>query len=291
MILALVVTAVLWRLCGKRIQSGGEHVERAGDWSVFERGKSLTLLIFGMSLVICYGTSALYHAVHASGELLGRLRRLDHLGIYLLIAGTYTPAAWSLLRGPWRRATLATVWTVTALCMGRVWLGAVLPAWMSTLIYLGLGWGALFCYRELTRDLDDQMLLPLPLGGAFYSVGAVINLVGWPVMRPGVLGAHDLFHFFVIAGSACHVMFMLRVVVPASQPAKGPRPVPAPPRSRTVAPIPVPLAWGVGNWRLRLSLQSGGALYRRPRIQAQTRAEIQRLATTDHAMFTSQAAP
>ena len=131
---------------------------------------------------------------------LNRLRRLDHVGIYLLIAGTYTPAAWSLLKGAWRRGTLATVWGVAGVCAMRVWLGGVLPTWISTLIYLSMGWGVIFCYRELARDLGHRTLLPLPLGGAFYSVGAVINLAGWPVLLPGVLGAHDLFHFFVIAG-------------------------------------------------------------------------------------------
>jgi hemolysin III len=219
MILASVVTWVFWRRTCLRIRTGGEVADRARDTAAFERGKSTALLIFGLSLVICYGCSAMYHAAGSSGELGHRLRRLDHVGIYLLIAGTYTPAAWSLMSVPWRRGTLVTVWTVTTLCTARVWFLGVLPAWMSTFIYLGLGWGALLCYRELTRDLHARTLLPLPLGGAFYSVGAMINLIGWPVVRLGVFGAHELFHFFVIAGSACHVVFMLRVVVPASQPA------------------------------------------------------------------------
>ena len=136
----------------------------------------------------------------------------------MLIAGTYTPIVWSLLRGPWLWGTLTTVWTIAAVSVLRVWCGGVLPVWVATLIYLAMGWGSLFCYRELARTYSHRTLLPLPLGGILYSVGAMINLAKWPVLIPGVFGAHELFHLFVIAGSACHVFFMLQVVIPAPWP-------------------------------------------------------------------------
>ena len=85
-----------------------------------------------------------------------------------------------------------------------------MPMWVSTLTYLVMGWGALFCYFELARTYSHRTLLPLPLGGMFYSVGAVLNLARWPVLFPGVFAAHELFHFLVIAGSACHIFFMHR---------------------------------------------------------------------------------
>jgi hemolysin III len=169
--------------------------------------------------VVCYGSSTLYHAAWARGDLLELLRKLDHVGIYVLIAGTYTPAAWSLFRGAWRRCTLATVWGLAACCSLVVGIGGVLPIWLATTTYLAMGWGVLFCYHELARDHSHRTLLPLPLGGICYSAGAVINLAGWPIVVPGVFGAHELFHLFVIAGSACHVAFMLEVVLPAQPPA------------------------------------------------------------------------
>ena len=89
------------------------------------------------------------------------------MGIYLLIAATYTPASWSLFRRSWRRGTLAMVWSVAGFCSARIWFGGVLPTWMSTSIYLAMGWGVLFCYRELARSLSHRTLLPLPLEGAF----------------------------------------------------------------------------------------------------------------------------
>jgi hemolysin III len=123
------------------------------------------------------------------------------------------------MRGSWWWGTLMTVWTIALLCAARVWCEGVMPMWVSTLVYLAMGWGALFCYFELAKTYSHRTLLPLPLGGVFYSVGAVLNLARWPVLFPGVFAAHELFHFFVIAGSACHIIFMIKVVVPSPAPA------------------------------------------------------------------------
>jgi hemolysin III len=173
-------------------------------------------------LIVCYGVSATFHGVHLSGEPLYRLQRLDHVGIYLLIAGTYTPVAWALMRGSWSWGTLTTVWTIALLCAIRVWHGGVMPTWVSTPVYLALGWGALFCYFELAKTYSHSTLLPLPLGGVFYSIGAVLNLMRWPVLLPGIFGAHELLHFLVIAGSTCHIFFMVKVVVPSPASARSP---------------------------------------------------------------------
>jgi hemolysin III len=214
MMLALPVTWVLWQRSGELIDLG--NVEPWRGSTRYQRIKALCLLIFGINLILCYGISATYHAVQLSGESLRWLQRLDHVGIYLLIAGTYTPVAWAMMRGSWWWGTLATVWTVALVCAARVWCVGILPPELSTLVYLTMGWGSVFCYRELARTYSHRSLLPLPLGGIFYSIGAVINLAHWPVIYPGVFAAHELFHFFVIAGSACHVFFMHDVVVPTT---------------------------------------------------------------------------
>jgi hypothetical protein len=110
------------------------------------------------------------------------------------------------------------VWSIAAISAVRIWFGGVFPAWLATAIYLAMGWGSLFCYRELARTYSHRTLLFLPLGGVFYSVGALINLAKWPVLSPGFLASHELFHLFVIGGSACHVVFMMQVVIPAPWP-------------------------------------------------------------------------
>jgi hemolysin III len=220
MMLALPVTWVLWRRCA--LLNAHQGQEPIWKRSRYQRGKTLCLLVFGISLIMCYGISAAFHGVRLDGEPLHRLQRLDHVGIYVLIAGTYTPVVWSLMRGSWSWGTLTTVWTIAILCASRVWCGGVMPIWVSTSVYLTMGWGALFCYFKLAETYSHGTLLPLPLGGVFYSIGAVFNLLRWPVLLPGVFAAHELFHFLVIAGSACHVFFMLRVVVPSSAPVPEP---------------------------------------------------------------------
>jgi hemolysin III len=221
MLLALPVTWLLLKRCARPIDSLGPEPLSASRR--YQSVKALCLLVFGLTLIACYGISALFHAAKVSGEPLLRLQRLDHVGIYLLIAGTYTPVAWGLMRGSWWWGTLTTVWTVALACAARVWCGGMLPIWVSTLTYLVMGWGALFCYFELARIFSHRTLLPLPLGGVFYSVGAILNLTKWPALYPGVFAAHEIFHLLVIAGSACHIFFMLQVVIPSPEPASLPR--------------------------------------------------------------------
>ena len=80
-----------------------------------------------------------------------------------------------------------------------------------------MGWGVVVCYFEFAHAVSHRALLPIVAGGLSYSVGAVLNLLHWPVILPGTFGAHELFHFFVLAGSLAHYCFILKVVVPFTQ--------------------------------------------------------------------------
>jgi hemolysin III len=185
-----------------------------------DRGRRVSLLIFGLSLIACFGLSTRYHGACVSDDAVLFLRRLDHIGIYGLIAGTYTPIAWGLMRGRWRRVTLAVAWGAALMGAGTLLVGGLLPIWLSTAIYLALGWGALFMCVEIARRHPPGLILPVVQGGVLYSVGAVINLAKWPILWPGVFEAHEVFHLFVMAGSACHYAFILRVVAVPSAPAR-----------------------------------------------------------------------
>jgi hemolysin III len=226
MLLALPVTWFLWKRCVTAYDCGA--IASPTGRLRYQQIKAACLVVFGITLSLCYGTSAAFHGARLSGEPLFRLQRLDHVGIYLLIAGTYTPVAWGLMRGPWLWGTLTAAWTTAIICGTRVWCGDLMPIWFSTLTYLVMGWGAIFCYNELARTHSHRKLLLLPLGGLFYSVGAVLNLMHWPAVVPGVFAAHEIFHFFVIAGTTCHVLFMLGVVIPSP----GPTTLPIPAGSR-----------------------------------------------------------
>ena len=197
LLLSLPATAYLWR------RSGGD------------RGKQVSLLVYGLSLAFCYGASTLFHSVCLPAAWIQQLNRLDHIGIYILIAGSYTPLAWSLLGGGRRWGVLAAAWLLAAAGAARILVWGLLPPLWSTLMYLAMGWGSIFCYVEIARERTHRAVRPLLTGGVLYSVGAVLNLLHWPVLWPGVVRAHELFHLFVMAGSVAHFRFMLTVVVPA----------------------------------------------------------------------------
>jgi hemolysin III len=196
LVLAVPGTLVLWR-------------RSAGD-----QGKRLALLVYGLSLTFCYLASSLYHSVQLPTARIAGFARLDGVGIFVLIAGSYTPLAWCLMRGQWRRWTLAVVWTVTAMAIILIATGRHFSPVLSTCVYLAMGWGVVFCYSEIVRIVPHRFLLPIVVGGVFYSVGAVLNLLRWPSLYPGVFGFHELFHLFVLAGSLAHYWFVLKVVVP-----------------------------------------------------------------------------
>jgi hemolysin III len=181
-----------------------------------DRAKRLSLLVFGLSLAACYAGSTLFHAARVSRAWIDRFDELDHIGIFILIAGSYTPVAWNLLNGRSRWATLSAAWLLSALGTTLLLICGVFTMFWSTCFYLVLGWGATICYIEMARTLSHRTLFPLLFGGILYTAGAVINLVHWPVLWPGVFGEHELFHLFVMAGSLAHFWFMLNVVAPTA---------------------------------------------------------------------------
>ena len=191
-----------------------------GTWLLWRRArgdfaKQVSLMIYGFTLVFCSACSTLYHGVRASDSQLETFALLDHVSIYMLIAGTYTPIAWTFLRGHWRRGVLGVVWFWATLGIFIHLLCVNLPPWLYTSYYLGMGWGSVFCYFEVARWTSHRALFPIVAGGLLYSLGAVFNLLHAPVLWPGVFQSHELFHVFVVAGSLAHFYFMLSVVGPS----------------------------------------------------------------------------
>ncbi|WP_422924886.1 PAQR family membrane homeostasis protein TrhA [Singulisphaera sp. PoT] len=171
-----------------------------------------SMVVYTACLAFCALASTLYHAVVVTRDQIPYYLLLDHVGIFLLIAGTFTPIAAAMLHGPWRRWSLVVTWVVAALGICLRLFMMTLPNWLTTSIYLAMGWGSLICYLELTRHYSQWTLCPIPIGGLIYSIGAVFHVFHWPVIWPGYVGAHDLFHVLVMAASAVHFAFILRVV-------------------------------------------------------------------------------
>jgi hemolysin III len=168
--------------------------------------KTLSFTVFGVSLILLYSSSALYHLLDITPEARLVFRRIDHTMIFLLIAGTYTPFCLLPLRGPWGYGILATVWALTlgGIVMSVVWIHA--PRWLSTSLYLLTGWVAMAAIYPLSRTLSSPGMFWLLTGGFFYTAGAVIYGLKWPDPWPPRFGYHEIWHFFVLAGSASHFL-------------------------------------------------------------------------------------
>ena len=171
--------------------------------------------VYGASLILLYAASTLYHSLLLPEPRLRALRTLDHIAIYFLIAGTYTPVALVILRGPWGWALLAAAWTVAAAGIPfKIWFLDA-PVWLSTAIYLGMGYMALLALAPLAAVVSMSGLAWLAGGGMAYTAGAVIFARQRPDPFPGIFGHHEIWHVLVLVGSACHFAFMLFHVAPA----------------------------------------------------------------------------
>lgn len=178
--------------------------------------KRLSLACFGLSMVLLYAASGLYHGVDLpyDSTALEIFRRLDHSAIYLLIAGTYTPVFAVILSGRRRNFFLALVWLLAGTGIATKWLFPLTSFAVTTSLYLTLGWIGLLPVVELARAGGIRGLAYGLGGGLFYTVGAILELARWPVPYPGVVSYHEVFHLFDMAGTATHVAMMFLFIVP-----------------------------------------------------------------------------
>lgn len=170
--------------------------------------------IFGLSLIALYTASALYHLLPLSPAEIARLRRVDHMMIFVLIAGTYTPFCLLALGGAWRVGLLGLIWGL-AMCgilFKLFWMEA--PRWLSVALYAGMGWVAVVAAPALFEAVPTGGMAWVLSGGLAYSVGAIVYGLKRPNLVPGMFGFHELWHLFVVAGSACHFWAVLRFIAP-----------------------------------------------------------------------------
>lgn len=185
--------------------------------SAGEPWRTVSFAVYGGALILLYTASTLLHALRVGAKSLRWLRIVDHAAIFVLIAGSYTPITLVTMRqgsAAWGWTLFGLVWGIAILgvVFKLVWLEA--PRWLSTALYLLMGWLALVAIVPIVQTLPRGGVFWLVLGGLFYSVGAVIYGLKKPDWFPGVLGYHELWHLFVLAGSACHFVMMLLYVLP-----------------------------------------------------------------------------
>jgi hemolysin III len=160
--------------------------------------------VFGLSAVLLFGTSAVYHRGRWSPRVQGVLRRLDHTNIFLIIAGTYTPLAVLLLPASTARILLIIVWSgaLVGLLARVLWLGA--PRWVYVPVYLALGWVAVAFLPQFWQSGGPAIVWLVAAGGLAYTVGAVVYALKRPNPSPRWFGFHEVFHTLTVVGYGCH---------------------------------------------------------------------------------------
>lgn len=175
----------------------------------------LAMAVFVLSMVLLYGASATYHSLNVTGRILKVFKKLDHMMIFVLIAGSYTPVCLIVLGGDLGYKMLAFVWGIAAagMIIKACWINC--PKWFSSVIYIAMGWVCVFVFGQLWNTLPRAAFLWLLAGGIVYTVGGIIYALKLPIFnnKHKYFGSHEIFHLFVMGGSICHFIFMYRYVI------------------------------------------------------------------------------
>lgn len=165
-------------------------------------------------MILLYAASTIYHTLDISPKVNKLLRKLDHMMIFILIAGTYTPVCLIVLgdRTGWN--LLALVWGIAAagILIKALWITC--PKWFSSLLYIAMGWVCILAITRIVQALPREAFLWLLAGGLIYTLGGVIYALKLPLFnaRHKNFGSHEIFHLFVMGGSFCHYMMMYQFV-------------------------------------------------------------------------------
>lgn len=175
---------------------------------------SLTaVIIFGISMILLYTASTVYHLVISSDKVISWLRRLDHSMIFILIAGSYTPFCLIALNGPTGWALFAVIMTaaIAGVCFKLIWFNC--PRWISTVIYVAMGWVSVLLIVPLYKAISLEGVILLVGGGVFYTIGAVIYAVKPKFLKFKNFAYHEIFHIFILLGTLTHYICVFKYVI------------------------------------------------------------------------------
>ena len=174
----------------------------------------IAMTVFMASMILLYGASATYHSVNLAGKYLNIFRKLDHMMIFVLIAGSYTPVCLMVLGEEQGYMLLALVWGIAlaGMLIKACWITC--PKWFSSVIYIAMGWVCVLVFSQLLTNLSTGAFLWLLIGGILYTVGGIIYALKLPLFnsRHKSFGSHEVFHLFVMGGSICHFICMYAYV-------------------------------------------------------------------------------
>jgi hemolysin III len=171
------------------------------------------VIIFGVSMILLYSASATYHMVIARDKVIAFLRRLDHSMIFILIAGTYTPFCFISLNGKTGAILFSIISgvAISGVVFKMVWFNC--PRWISTALYIAMGWMIVFVFSPLAGSLNPMGLFLLVLGGIFYTIGGVIYGAKPKFLESKYFGFHEIFHIFILLGSLAHFLSVFLYVI------------------------------------------------------------------------------
>lgn len=174
----------------------------------------IAMLIFIISMILLYGASTLYHSVNLTGKALKVFKKIDHMMIFVLIAGSYTPVCMLVLEKAQGYPLLGLVWGTAVIGMIMKLFWVTCPKWVSSVVYIAMGWECVFVFRPLLNTLPVGAFIWLLVGGIIYTIGGVIYALKIPMFDKmhRYFGLHEIFHLFVMGGSFCHFMFMFLYV-------------------------------------------------------------------------------
>ena len=176
----------------------------------------ISLTIYAASLILLYAASTTYHTFDISAKVNTVLKKIDHMMISVLIAGSYTPVCLIVLKGKTGIILLSIVWAIAiaGILIKAFWVYC--PKWVSSVLYIGMGWTCVLAFTQILNNMSPAAFGWLLAGGIIYTVGGVIYALKLPLFnnKHKNFGSHEIFHLFVMGGSACHFIVMYAFLLP-----------------------------------------------------------------------------
>lgn len=175
----------------------------------------VSIAIYAASLILLYAASTTYHTFDRSEKVNTILKKIDHMMISVLIAGSYTPICLLVLGGRLGIILLAIVWSIAiaGILIKAFWVYC--PKWVSSVLYIGMGWICVLAFTQLLNSMSPAAFGWLLAGGLIYTAGGIIYALKLPIfnMKHKDFGSHEIFHLFVMGGSICHFVVMYAFVL------------------------------------------------------------------------------
>ena len=176
----------------------------------------ISLSVYAVSMILLYAASTTYHTFDLSEKKNTVLKKIDHMMIFVLIAGSYTPICLLVLRGRTGKILLGIVWSIAivGILIKAFWVYC--PKWVSSVLYIGMGWACVLAFTQISNNMSRTAFLWFLAGGIIYTIGGIIYAMKLPIFnnRHKNFGSHEIFHLFVMGGSVCHFVLMYSFVLP-----------------------------------------------------------------------------